>query len=171
MDVTFLDKKTKSVVRWGFQATFSKILTDFKLQSGEGVSAVVMTLPDVSAAEATYDLRMFYRVKALPNCGIHLCMAETPLQLIDFSAAGLRFNHGRDLDLKITQTVSLRLFIDGVAHDAEVRVVRQVTPPYDQKKPMVCSCVEFINPSGRLTNRLTKKALEVERRHLSRGLL
>jgi hypothetical protein len=171
MDITFLVKRTENVARWGFQATFSQIRTDFKLESGELVFAVVMELPNGSVAETAYDLRMFYRVKAPPRCGIQVCLAETPLQLIDFSAAGLRFNHRRDLDLKIGQTVSLRLFIDGEAHDAEVRIVRQFTPPHDQKKPIVCSCVELANPSRRLVNRLTKKVLDVERFHLSRGRL
>lgn len=172
MKITFLDKGKNGPVRFGLEASFAKILRDYKLYSTRAVRAVVMTAQNISEINPNYDLRMFFRVKPDADCGIRVLINKREVTIIDFSVGGLCFSHAFDHYSKVGQIVTVDFYIDGEwQEDLSAKIIRKFSNPNAKRDDIEYTAVQFMSPDKKLGHLLNKEALEIQRRQLSQGRL
>jgi hypothetical protein len=109
--------------RMGLSGKVLRIVDDYRLSSAEKAGAII--LGDLSE-EKQYNLRFGYRVR--PPEGFDLTLLNDQkerLKVIDISALGVRFSHGKTREYNVGQEIKLYLGYDKAFYELKARVVRK----------------------------------------------
>lgn len=159
--VTFLERSSGKVGRFGFPATVAGFIRDYELSSAVKVQALALRM----AGDADeYNLRMFFRLEPPGNCGLKISIHGNPVNLIDVSIGGARFSYEKSHRLNVGEDVILTLVIDTTAYSLNGRVRRMWEPENDRiRKTIAMASVQFIDMEPQVKNVLARKIRDIER--------
>ncbi|MEN6624305.1 MAG: PilZ domain-containing protein [Smithella sp.] len=165
--VTFLANYEKRILRFGFAAHLTDLLTNYELSSNKNVEALVIKQIE---DPVLMDFRMHFRVKPPSQSNITLFFQEKKVNLIDISLGGAKFTYPKTYLFHSGEDITFKLTIDSTAFEIHARV-RSVTIPnqLSTHKSIQHVSVKFDYENKHLNTLLSKAILSIERQLLSEG--
>jgi hypothetical protein len=165
--VTFLAKKDRRVLRFGFSARLMDLITNYEIASSKNVEALI--LKQYEKPELV-DFRMYFRVKPPSSSNINLFSQEEKVNLIDISLGGAKFTYPKSYAVLHGDTVKIKLVIDSTEFELKARV-RNIVPSHEfsANKNLQYVGVEFEHDNRQLGAALGRAIIGIERQLLSEG--
>lgn len=159
MSLTYINKKISK--RLGMSGEVEKIINDYRTSPNRIVPAIL--LKNITGIKSL-NLRYSYRVRPPAGYDIELFMDNNKkLQLIDFSASGIKFSCTKHHKFKIDQKIAISLSIRGKVYDLSTRVIRKEKGRSTGIKQVEFISAQFIGFNKKLEDTLAKEVRKVER--------
>jgi hypothetical protein len=165
--VTFLANVKNRVLRFGFTARLTDLMTNYKISSDKIVEALVLKqLEDIEQVE----FRMNFRVKPPSQSTVSLFFQEEKINLIDISIGGAKFTYPKSHLFLQGDTIKLKLIIDATVFDLKAKVRNVVLPhEFSANKTLQFVGVEFEHDNRQFASVLGRAIIGIERQMLSEG--
>lgn len=161
--ISYIVKEENSTRRFGFNAVISGFGTEYRLTSGDRVSALIADMTD-TPKEAS--LRQGYRVRPPRKGPISLSIGGRDHAILDISVTGIRFIQLLcDSPFRPAEKLACLLSIDGQPYPLAAKVIRTIDTRVARNVAAV-----FVEMGKDLETVLGKRILLLEREELSRKL-
>jgi hypothetical protein len=165
--VTYLDKSENRGMRFGFLATITDLLGQYKIGSGDRVAAIAIeqkTLPQ------PINIRMQYRLKVPSISDFTLYIRDRKANIIDISIGGVKISLVEEVSFKSHDRIRLRLGFSNRGFDLDAEVLRIQSPETARGCDSVhIVSLKFVNANKEFVHLLGKQIFTIERRLLSEG--
>jgi hypothetical protein len=164
--VTFLVKMERRILRYGFPAKLTDLISNYRIASNNNVDALVI---EQLAKPKQVDFRMYFRVKTSLSSNISLAVKEGRVNLVDISLGGAKFTCPKHYLLRPADVIKINLSIGQTGFSLMARVCDAKTP-YDSSEIKYVS-IQFEHVNKQLEVLLGKAIIDMERQMLSEGKL
>jgi hypothetical protein len=168
LKVTFLVKKEKRVLRFGFPAKLIDLISDYEIASGKKVGALII---EQMEEPEQVEFRMYFRVKPYLHSNISLVWKGNKVNLIDISLGGAKFSCPEEYLLPPADPLKLKLTIGNAVFNLMASICSKGTPydPTTNGKELQYVSVKFEHDNKQLEASLGKAIIDMERQMLSQG--
>ncbi len=166
--ITFLANSKRRILRFGFAARLTDLLTNYELSyNNKNVEAIYLKQLE---EPSQIDFRMHFRVKPPSQSIINLFFQENKVNLIDVSLGGAKFTYPKSHLFNYGDIVKFNLIIDSKTFEIDARV-RSVSIPneYSTNKTIQYVSIKFEYNDKQISTLLGKAILSIERQLLSEG--
>lgn len=165
--VTFLANAEKRVLRFGFAAQLTDLITNYEIARDKNVEALILTQRE---NPSLVDFRMYFRLRPPSQSSVDLFFEEEKVNLIDISVGGAKFIYPKSHLFFHGDEINFKLIIDSTVYNLKARV-SNISPPHDflVNKTIQYVGVEFEHDNRQMNAALGRSIIEIERLLLSEG--
>ncbi|MDQ5987637.1 MAG: Flagellar brake protein YcgR [Syntrophus sp. SKADARSKE-3] len=162
--VTYLVRQERKHARFGFNGKISDIITDYKIASGNAVTAVLVTQED---QPKLFNIRFNFRVRVPSSSNLYFAINMEKTTLIDISLGGAMISGPAVKGLTQHEKADAAIVIEGKTFNLKAEVVRIWQTGVSSRTTVNFAALKFINAPRLFESTLGKVIFNLERQQLS----
>lgn len=165
--MTYLAKQEGKPVRFGFNAKILDILNDYRIASGEAVSAIVI---EQEGPPRHFNIRSYFRVRVPSSSHLNLIINGESATLLDISIGGAMISGPTVNGLNQHDMIKITITFDNQEFNLEGEVLRILSPGTGNRKDIQLATLKFFNTPRFFESALGKMIFNMERQLLAEDM-
>jgi hypothetical protein len=162
--VTYLARQEGKHARFGFNGKIADIISDYKIASGNTVTAILVSQED---RPKPFNIRFNFRVRVPSSSNLNLAINNEKTTLIDISLGGAMISGPAVKGLTQHEKADAAVIVDGQAFDLEAEVLRIWQTGNSSRTNVQFAALKFIKAPRLFESALGKVIFNLERQQLS----
>jgi len=162
--MTYLAKQEGKPVRFGFNAKILDLLNDYRIASGEAVSAIVI---EQEGPPKHFNIRSSFRVRVPSSIHLNLIIGGERATLLDISIGGAMISGSTVKGLNQHDRIKITISFDNQVFNLEGEVLRILSPGKSSRNDLQLASLKFFNAPRYFESALGKMIFNMERQLLA----